>query len=281
MEDSRVGLWVRSERRRQGLRQTDLAARARVSRSTVLRVESGLFEGLTIGAIRSVAAACGLQLSFAARSVRGASIERQIDWRHAALVEAVVTRLRDCGWETVVEYSFNHYGDRGSVDVLARHAASRTLLIVEVKSDLRDVQGTLHPLDIKSRVVPALVRAEMHWAFEFVGVVMVLADQRVERGRVDRHRSTFDAALPARTVEVRRWLSRPMGPLRGIWFLQIPPSMNVMQHPTGRERIRLTRDAYEGCSAATARRPRSLGDREENMVTDRREAPGGQDSASH
>jgi transcriptional regulator with XRE-family HTH domain len=195
MEGLRVDLWARSERRRQRLRQTDLAARARVSGSTVSRVENGLLAGLTVGAIRAVAAASGLQLSFAPRSVGGASIERQIDWRHAALVEAVVTRLRDCGWEAVVEYSFSHYGDRGSVDVLDWHAASRTLLIVEVKSDLRDVQGTLHPLDMKSRVVPGLVRAGKGWAFASVGVVMVLADLRVERGRVDRHRSTFDAAL--------------------------------------------------------------------------------------
>jgi transcriptional regulator with XRE-family HTH domain len=87
-------LWVRSERRRQRLRQTDIASRTGVSASTVSRVENGLLAGLSVRAVRAVAPAVGLQLPFAPRSVRGASIERQIDWRHAALVEAVVKRPR-------------------------------------------------------------------------------------------------------------------------------------------------------------------------------------------
>lgn len=92
--------------------------------------------------------------------MRGAQIGRQIDWRHAALVEAVVELLAPLGWEPTVEYSFNHYGDRGSVDVLAWHPETRALLVVEVKSDLRNLQETLHALDVKRRVVPRLIQAE-------------------------------------------------------------------------------------------------------------------------
>lgn len=84
---------MRSERRRVGLRQADLAARAGVSRSSVSRVENGLLSGLTVGSVRAVADAVGIQLPLAPRSLRGASIERQIDWRHAALVEAALKQL--------------------------------------------------------------------------------------------------------------------------------------------------------------------------------------------
>jgi len=121
MEDVRVGEWVRSERRRLGLRQADLAVRAGVGRSTVARAEAGSFPELTVRAARSVAAAVEIDLPFAPRSRRGASIEREIDWRHAALVETVLGRLDRLGWEAAAEYSFNHYGERGSVDVLAWH----------------------------------------------------------------------------------------------------------------------------------------------------------------
>lgn len=229
---------MRSERRRVGLRQADLAARAGVSRSSVSRVENGLLSGLAVGSVRAVADAVGIQLPFAPRSLRGASIERQIDWRHAALVEAVLERLAHLGWETAVEYSFNDYGDRGSVDILGWQPEARALLIVETKSDLRNVQETLHAMDVKLRVVPRLVRAERGWRAGAVGVVMVLADLRVERQRVDRHRSTFDTALPARTVEVRRWLERPAGPLRGLSFLQISQPKGVMREPAGHCRVR-------------------------------------------
>jgi len=215
-----------------------VAARAGVSRSTVSRVENGLLAELSVRATRSVADAVGIQLPFAPRSLRGASIERQVDWRHAALVEAVVGRLALLGWETVVEFSFNDYGDRGSADVLAWRPENRALLIVETKSDLRNVQETLHALDIKRRVVPRLVQAEKGWRADHFGVVMVLADLRVERQRVDRHSSTFDAALPARTVEVRRRLEQPCGPLRGIWFLQVSRPAGVMREPVGHGRVR-------------------------------------------
>ena len=238
MEDLRIGAWVRSERRRLGMRQADLAQRAGVSRTTVSRVENGLFSELTITAARAVADAVGIMLPFAPRSLRGASIERQIDWRHAALIETVLGRLTRLGWHTAVEYSFNDFGDRGSVDVLAWEPDARALLIVEVKSDLRNVQETLHALDIKRRVVPRLLQRDRGWRADAVGLVMVLADLRVERQRIDRHRSTFDAALPSRTVEVRRWLERPVGPLRGVWFLQIVRPTGAKQQPAGHGRVR-------------------------------------------
>ena len=67
MEDLRIGMWVRSERRRIGLRQADVAERAGVSRSTVSRVENGLLAELAVRATRSVADAVGIQLPFAPR----------------------------------------------------------------------------------------------------------------------------------------------------------------------------------------------------------------------
>ena len=36
---------------------------------------------------------------------------------------AMVQRLRPDGWEVATEVSFNVYGERGSIDILAFHAA--------------------------------------------------------------------------------------------------------------------------------------------------------------
>jgi transcriptional regulator with XRE-family HTH domain len=252
MDDLRVGAWVRSERRRAGLRQAELGALAGVSSSTVSRVENGMIGELTMHATRAVAAAVGIRLPFAPRSLRGAAIERHIDWRHAALVEVVVGRLVALGWETTVEYSFNHYGDRGSVDVLAWHSGARALLVVEVKSDLRDIQDTFRALDVKRRVVPRFFEAEKGLRLDSLGIVMALADLRVERQRVERHGSTFAAGLPARTVDVRRWLQRPVGPLRGLWFLQIPRPMGAIQQPKGQGRVRRTSRSREVPSRSLA-----------------------------
>lgn len=197
--------------------------------------------GLTLATLRSVAAAVGIELPFQPRSTHAAAVERQVDWRHAALVEAAVSRLAQLGWQPGVEYSFSHFGDRGSVDVLAWQPSARALLVVEVKSDLRDVQATLHALDVKRRVVPRLVAQERGWVTDKIGLVMILADLEAERGRIRRHAAIFDAALPARTVEVRRWLERPNGPLAGLWFLQIPQPAGVTRRRVGQLRVRLGR----------------------------------------
>jgi transcriptional regulator with XRE-family HTH domain len=255
MEDLRIGAWVRSERRRLGLRQSDLAARAGVGDSTVARLEGGHLSEMNVATARAVAAAVGIELRFQPRSSRNASVERQVDWRHASLVEAVIGRLVDLGWETTTEHSFNDYGDRGSVDVAAWHAERRALLIVEVKSDLRDVQAALHALDIKRRVAPNSLRAARGWDPKTVGVVLVMADLSVERGRVERHAATFRVALPARTVEVRQWLSRPEGPLRGIWFLRIPRPTGAMREPPGHGRVRLPTGAGAAASSCTGGGP--------------------------
>jgi transcriptional regulator with XRE-family HTH domain len=222
MEDIRVGKWVRAARRRLGLRQTDLASLAGVSAQTVMRLEQGRADGITLRTSRAIAAKVGIELYLVPRSIRGADIERQIDWRHAALIEEVIQRLTASGWNCSTEYSFNHFGDRGSVDVMASKPDRRALLILEIKSELRDVQDTLRVLDMKRRVVPGRVAADLGWRPRSIGTVLLMQDRRAERSRVSRHASTFDAALPARTVEVRRWATEPDGDLRGIWFLHFP-----------------------------------------------------------
>src|SRR5688572_2019460 len=49
----------------------------------------------------------------------GEGLDRLRDRRHAALVDLLVARLRRDGWEVATEVSFNVYGERGSIDILA------------------------------------------------------------------------------------------------------------------------------------------------------------------
>jgi hypothetical protein len=51
-----------------------------------------------------------------------------------ALDEAVTRLLADDGWEAVPEVTYSIFGERGSID-LAWHPASRTLLVIELKSE--------------------------------------------------------------------------------------------------------------------------------------------------
>ena len=75
-----------------------------------------------------------------------------MDRVHAATQERAAASLRSLGWLTAVELSFNHYGDRGRVDLLAYHAPTACLLVGEVKSAIGDVQETLGRIDVKVRL---------------------------------------------------------------------------------------------------------------------------------
>ena len=243
MEDVRIGIWVRTARLRLGMRQVDLARIAGVSAAGVSRFERGDFERMTLGTCRAIAGAVGIELHLVPRSIRLPDLERQVSRRHAAIVEELARRLSDAGWEVTTEYSFNHFGDRGSVDVLAWRPEERALLIVEAKSELRDLQATLRAIDVKKRVVPLRFAAERGVRPRTVGVVLALPDISTERAVVGRHRATFAAALPARSVEVRRWIGTPGEDLRGVWFLPVSRGALLTQRYRGRQRVRVAGSA--------------------------------------
>jgi DNA-binding XRE family transcriptional regulator len=217
-EDIRIGLAVRRSRERTGRLQAEIARQAGVSRQCVSLLERGHVDGLTVHTARAIAAAVGIDLPFAPRG--GAQLDRLVDEEHSAMVDAVVARLATDGWETMVEFSFNDYGDRGSVDVLAWQAEQRALLVVETKSRLADLQDTLRSLDTKARVVPRLVGVARGWRPDAVGILLVVQESTREREAVARRAAIFASAFPDRNLAIRAWLKAPDRPLRGLWFLR-------------------------------------------------------------
>lgn len=233
-DDVRIGRMVQDLRISRGLRQEDLAASAGLSRPTISRLERGLVDGMTVGSLRAISRALQMP-SIVSLGWRSPQIDRLRDRLHAAMVEEVASTLGAAGWETTPEYSFNHYGERGSTDILAWQTASRALLIIEVKTRLWDIQDLLTAMDRKRRLLPGLVGREFGWKAGAVGVVLVLPEISTHRHVVDRHAATFKAALPRRQREVRGWLEHPVGSLRGILFLPISHHNHIGQR-AGRRR---------------------------------------------
>ncbi len=220
MDRIRVARQVRALRRRKRWRQADLARAARVSRTLISRIECGRADTLTVATLDRVTAALGARFD-CRLTWNGEALDRLLDEDHASVVERVVRILDIDGWLVATEVSFNMFGERGSVDVLAFHAATRTLLVVEVKTVVPDVQATLMTLDRKARLGPEIARLR-GWRPARIWVVLVIRDARTARRRVEAHAATFASTLPARTAEVRGALRSPSArssALRGIWFL--------------------------------------------------------------
>ena len=160
-----------------------------------------------------------------------------LDERHAALLRAVATVLQGLGFEVHVEYTFNIWGERGSIDILAWHPLFRATLPIEVKTRLVDLQDLFATTGRKRRLLAAICRAES-WESVAAASLIVLPEEGWARSGVRKFAPLFDTAFPARTVEVRQWLHRPSGDLRGIWFFANDRPGSVIRKPGGPLRVR-------------------------------------------
>jgi transcriptional regulator with XRE-family HTH domain len=219
LDGFRFGRGITALRRRRRWRQQDLADASRVSASVIARIEQGRAGKVTIETLDRVAAALDARVS-CRLTWNGEELDRLLDAAQAAVVEQVVRRLAAEGWVAATEVSFNEYGERGSIDVLGFHPATRCLLVVEVKSVIPDVQATLMTLDRKVRLAPRIARPR-GWTVESVGWLLAVRDDRTSRRRIEEHAAIFGTTFPHRIAHVRRWLARPVpdAPLRGLWFL--------------------------------------------------------------
>jgi transcriptional regulator with XRE-family HTH domain len=256
----RIGLSLRALRRRKRLRQCDLATAVELSQQTISRAERGRIGGLTVGTIEAIASELGASVDLAVRW-SGEGLDRLLDQQHAALVDEIARVLRGWGWEVATEVSFSIYGERGSVDVVGWRASDRLLLVVEAKSVVPDVQAMLNSIDRKQRLGAAIVR-DRGWQPARVARLLVIAEHRTARRRVDQHAATFTSAFSLRGAELRRWLRAPTSEaVSGLWFLSIPPGASAMRGGGARERVRVPREARqpERPSVGQGRQPGRLG----------------------
>ncbi|HEX5590455.1 MAG TPA: helix-turn-helix transcriptional regulator [Candidatus Limnocylindrales bacterium] len=235
MDALRIGRSLRALRIRRGLRQADVAAAARCSQSQVSKIERGDLDGVTTRGLATICRTLGADLDLRVRW-HGEGLDRLLDEAHARLVNALVARLGRDGWRCEVEASFSVRGERGSIDVLAWHAAARALLVVEVKSVVPDAQSMLVGLDRKTRIASTLA-GDRGWDPLFVGRLLAINDSSTTRRRVRELGAMFEAALPARGPCVRAWLHSPSGRLAGLLFLPVNTPGGIGRPLTGRQRV--------------------------------------------
>jgi transcriptional regulator with XRE-family HTH domain len=218
VDSIRFGRAIRAMRRRRRWRQEDLAAAAGVARATISRIELGQGDRHTVLTLEAVASTVGARVDVRL-TWNGEGLDRLLDATHAGLVEVTSRKLESRGWTVAPEVSFAVYGERGSIDILAFHGRTATLLVVEVKSVVPDIQATLATLDRKVRLGPQVARSR-GWTPEGTGRLLVIGADRTSRRRVAAHEATFRLALPVRGFDVDRWLRdpKPSPPFAGLRF---------------------------------------------------------------
>lgn len=208
MDDLRVGRIVRTLRQRLALRQVDVAARVDVGQDVISRIERGRLDATSLRLLRRVLAVFDAELLVLVRW-RGGDLDRVLDARHASMSEATLQRLHATGWLVQPEVSYSRFGERGSIDLLAWHPATGTLLVIEIKTELTSVEETLRKHDAKLRLGARIAAERFGWRARRVVRLLVLPEDRTARRRIDAHSGTFARAYPLRGVALRRWLADP------------------------------------------------------------------------
>jgi transcriptional regulator with XRE-family HTH domain len=189
-------------------RQDDLARRAGVTRTDVSRLERGLIARLDVEIVVRMVAALGGRLDFKVLW-QGGELDRLLNHNHSALHESVARYLSSIdGWILAPEVSFGIRGERGVIDILAWHAATRTLLVIELKTEIVDLNEMLGTIDRKRRLAPEIARSR-GWHATTVAVWIVVADSKTNRRRAQAHRTILRAAFGADGRRLRGWLQAP------------------------------------------------------------------------
>jgi transcriptional regulator with XRE-family HTH domain len=222
MDDRRVGRSIRVLRARRGWRQKDLARAAGVSRQLVSKVELGKVALVQLGAVRVIVEALGCRFELFVDSP-GRDLDRLLNAGHAAMHEAFARLLRSVpGWLAAPESSFAIYGERGVIDVLAFHQSTGSLLVVELKTAIMDVNDLLATMDRRRRLAPRIAR-DRHWDARSVSTWILVADSATNRRRLAAHATVLRGAFPADGRQMRGWLTRPSGAVAALSFLARAP----------------------------------------------------------
>ena len=220
MERRTVVRALRAIRRRKRWSQRQLGQGLGISKSEMSRWETTALETCSVLELERWTMALNAHLVLELRT----DGERPLtDARHAEIQNWLVALLRTSGWAVEAEPSFNHYGDRGRIDVLAFHPARRILLVVEIKTRLEDVQDLLGRLDVKRRVAPTMGR-ERGWQPSVVVPAIVISEGRTTRRRIAAHAALF-ASFTTRARAAMAWLRQPRQPVpTGLLLVVTPPS---------------------------------------------------------
>ena len=242
MDDQRIGAALRAIRIRKRWRQSDLAVRAKVSRWVVLRIDHGRLGSIPLAKLRAVAQALDARVDSIVRW-QGGDLPRMLNARHARMHELMAKYFALLpGWISEPEVSFSIYGERGIIDILAWYPARGILLVIELKTEIVDVNELLGTLDQKRRLALDVARLR-GWHANAISTWVVVAPSRTNRRALSDHATVLRAKLPADAVTLRRWLRDPRGRIDALTFLPSVHGVHAGTDPAPIRRVTRRRNA--------------------------------------
>ena len=195
---------------------------------------------------------------------RAGDLDRLLNAGHSSLHESVARAFRDLpAWISAPEVSFSIYGERGVIDILAWHPGRRALLVIELKTDIADVNELLGTAHRKQRNA-VRVAIDQGWIRRVdepasVSLWVIVAPSRTNRRRVAEHAAMLRSALPDDGRAMAGWLKDPRRAVRALSFW--PDSHHGTGRTPGRpvRRVRSAESRRSTHESTSVARPRSAG----------------------
>lgn len=253
MDDRQVGSAFRALRIRKGWRQADLARKARLSREMISRIERGGAASVPVGSMRRLAEALGARFDTIVRW-QGGDLGRLLNARHAAMHEAMARQFQqNRSWVYEPEVSFSIFGERGVIDVLGWHREARIVLVIELKTELVDINEVMGTLDRKVRLAERIAR-ERGWDPTAVSAWLVVADTRTNRRALAAHATVLRAKYPADGRTIRSWLRQPVGRVLALSFMSDVADVRIGRGTRPVRRVVAARKAAVSYGSSTTKK---------------------------
>jgi transcriptional regulator with XRE-family HTH domain len=180
--------------------QRRLGSAAGVDQATISRIERGLAPDVPLATIDGVLRAMGARLLLDIRRPDRVALRGLRDPVHARMSAAVVRRLVRAGYQVETEVEIGSVNSRGWIDILAFHPATGLLLVIELKSEIRDLGAIERQLGWYEREARAAARRLGWLPAHVVGCLLVLmstANDETIRFHADSLRRTFPVRATA------------------------------------------------------------------------------------
>jgi hypothetical protein len=129
--------------------------------------------------------------------------EIQRDPGHARCTAYVMARLERDGWLTATEVEIGGDRSRGWIDILAYHPDRRLMLVIEIKTEIRDLGAIERTLGWYEREAWAAGR-RLGWRPRQITGCLLLLATGMNDARIKDNQAAFTAGFPIRATELRR-----------------------------------------------------------------------------
>jgi transcriptional regulator with XRE-family HTH domain len=200
-----IGSGLAEARRARGWSQRRLATDSGVPQTVISAIERAALRHPPLETVGVLCAALDAELLVEIRAAHVVGRTDQRDPAHAACVGTVIRILERAAWVVASEVEIVTGRSHGFIDLLAYDAARRRILVIEIKTEVRDVGGLDRQVGWYLREARGAA-ARLGWRPRSVAAVVIVLATAAADAAIVANRRVLDQAFPRRGRAVREAL---------------------------------------------------------------------------